>query len=462
MTPATSDRISGSVSSVDISFVQEDWMPSTTTRKVEQSRRLQQRAESMIPGGVNSPVRAFRSVGGDPPFIVRGKVSHIWDADENEFIDYIGSWGPLILGHAEPGVLDAIVGAACNGTSFGASTPSEADLAELVLSAFPQMQKVRFVSSGTEATMSAIRLARAYTKRKYIVKFEGCYHGHADALLVKAGSGVATLGIAGSAGVPDEFIQFTLALPFNDIKAVEYAFTKFKHQIACVIVEPVVGNMGCVPAADDYLVALRLITEREKAVLIFDEVMTGFRLAFGGAQELYSIRPDLTTMGKIIGGGLPVGAYGGPDEIMNLVAPLGPMYQAGTLSGNPLAMAAGCAMLKQLRDRKEEIYPRLEKLSGMLVEGVSAAAKDAGVTLCANRVGSMFTWFFTAGPVTNWETASKSNTEQFGRFFRAMLDSGVYLPPSQYEAAFLGAAHTEDDVARTIEVANGAMAAVKG
>jgi glutamate-1-semialdehyde 2,1-aminomutase len=412
----------------------------------------------MIPGGVNSPVRAFRSVGGDPPFIVRGKGSHIWDADENEYIDYIGSWGPLILGHAEAGVLDAIVSAACNGTSFGASTPSEADLAELVLSAFPQMQKVRFVSSGTEATMSAIRLARAYTKRKYIVKFEGCYHGHADALLVKAGSGVATLGIAGSAGVPDEFIQFTLALPFNDIKAVEYAFNKFKHQIACVIVEPVVGNMGCVPAADDYLVALRLITEREKAVLIFDEVMTGFRLAFGGAQELYSIRPDLTTMGKIIGGGLPVGAYGGPDEIMNLVAPLGPMYQAGTLSGNPLAMAAGCAMLKQLRDRKEEIYPRLEKLSGMLVEGVSAAAKDAGVTLCANRVGSMFTWFFTGGPVTNWESASKSNTEKFGRFFRAMLDSGVYLPPSQYEAAFLSATHTQEDVARTIEAAKAAFA----
>jgi glutamate-1-semialdehyde 2,1-aminomutase len=433
-------------------------MPSTTARKVEQSRRLQQRAESMIPGGVNSPVRAFRSVGGDPPFIVRGKGSHIWDADENEYIDYIGSWGPLILGHAEAGVLDAIVSAACNGTSFGASTPSEADLAELVLSAFPQMQKVRFVSSGTEATMSAIRLARAYTKRKYIVKFEGCYHGHADALLVKAGSGVATLGIAGSAGVPDEFIQFTLALPFNDIKAVEYAFNKFKHQIACVIVEPVVGNMGCVPAADDYLVALRLITEREKAVLIFDEVMTGFRLAFGGAQELYSIRPDLTTMGKIIGGGLPVGAYGGPDEIMNLVAPLGPMYQAGTLSGNPLAMAAGCAMLKQLRDRKEEIYPRLEKLSGMLVEGVSAAAKDAGVTLCANRVGSMFTWFFTGGPVTNWESASKSNTEKFGRFFRAMLDSGVYLPPSQYEAAFLSATHTQEDVARTIEAAKAAFA----
>ena len=268
-------------------------MPSTTSRKVEQSRRLQQRAESMIPGGVNSPVRAFGSVGGDPPFIVRGKGSHIWDADENEYIDYVGSWGPLILGHAAPDVLDAIVGAACNGTSFGASTPAEADLAELVLAAFPAMQKVRFVSSGTEATMSAIRLARAYTKRKYIVKFEGCYHGHSDSLLVKAGSGVATLGIPGSAGVPEEFIQFTLALPFNDIKAVEYAFQKFKHQIACVIVEPVVGNMGCVPGADDYLVALRLITERERSVLIFDEVMTGFRVAYGGAQELYNIRPDL-------------------------------------------------------------------------------------------------------------------------------------------------------------------------
>jgi glutamate-1-semialdehyde 2,1-aminomutase len=437
-------------------------MASATSRKVEQSRRLQQRAESMIPGGVNSPVRAFRAVGGDPAFFVRGKGSHIWDADENEYIDYVGSWGPLILGHAEAGVLDAIVGAACNGTSFGASTPSEADLAELVISAFPHVQKVRFVSSGTEATMSAIRLARAYTKRKYIVKFEGCYHGHADALLVKAGSGVATLGIPGSAGVPEEFIQFTLALPFNNIKALEYAFQRFKHQIACVIVEPVVGNMGCVAAGDDYLLALRMITEREKAVLIFDEVMTGFRLGFGGAQELYSIRPDLTTMGKIIGGGLPVGAYGGPDEIMNLVAPLGPMYQAGTLSGNPLAMAAGCATLKHLRDHKEEIYPRLEKLSEQMVSGVVQAAKDAGVTLCANRVGSMFTWFFTEGPVTDWESASKSNTEQFGRFFRAMLDNGVYLPPSQYEAAFLSAAHTEEDVARTINAAKIALPAAHG
>ena len=432
-------------------------MPLTTSRKTEQSRRFQQRAESMIPGGVNSPVRGFSSVGGDPPFIVRGKGSHIWDADENEYVDYIGSWGPLLLGHAEPSVLDAIVGAACNGTSFGASTPSEADLAELVLSAFPHMQKVRFVSSGTEATMSAIRLARAYTKRKYIIKFEGCYHGHADCLLVKAGSGVATLGIPGSAGVPEEFTQFTLALPFNNLMAVEHAFHKFKHEIACVIVEPVVGNMGCVPAADDYLVGLRLITERERSVLIFDEVMTGFRLAFGGAQELYNIRPDLTTMGKIIGGGLPVGAYGGPAEMMDLVAPLGPMYQAGTLSGNPLAMAAGCSMLRQLRERKSEIYPRLDKLSGELVEGVSQAAKDAGVKLTHNRVGSMFTWFFTPEPVTNWDSASKSNTQAFGKFFRSMLDQGIYLPPSQYEAAFLSTAHTEEDIQRTIAAAREAF-----
>ena len=436
-------------------------MPSTTSRKVEESRRLQQRAESMIPGGVNSPVRAFGAVGGEPPFIVRGKGAHVWDADENEYIDYIGSWGPLILGHAEPGVLDAILGAACNGTSFGASTPSEADLAELVLSAFPGMQKLRFVSSGTEATMSAIRLARAYTKRKYIIKFEGCYHGHSDSLLVKAGSGMATLGIPGSAGVPEEFIQFTVALPFNNLSVVEHAFQKFKHQIACVIVEPVVGNMGCVPAADDYLVGLRMITERERAVLIFDEVMTGFRVAFGGAQELYNIRPDLTTMGKIIGGGLPVGAYGGPKEIMDLVAPVGPMYQAGTLSGNPLAMAAGLATINHLRDHKAEIYPRLEKLSGELVEGVAAAAKEAGVAISHNRVGSMFTWFFQKGPVTDWDSAAKSNTEAFGKFFRAMLDSGVYLPPSQYEAAFLGAAHSQEDVQKTIAAAKDAFAAAK-
>lgn len=422
------------------------------SRKVEQSRKLQTRAEKVIPGGVNSPVRAFRSVGGDPPFIVRGEGSHLWDADDNEYIDYIGSWGPQILGHAFPPVVEAVIAAARKGTSFGASTPAEADLAELVLSAFPRMQKVRFVSSGTEATMSAIRLARAYTKRKYIVKFEGCYHGHADALLVKAGSGVATLGIPGSAGVPEEFTQFTLALPFNDVEALEKAFSKFKHQIACVIVEPVVGNMGCVPPASGYLEALRAITKNNGTVLIFDEVMTGFRLAFGGAQELFSMTPDLTTMGKIIGGGLPVGAYGGASEIMDLVAPLGPMYQAGTLSGNPLAMAAGCATLTYLRAHKE-IYDKLDQLSGQLVSGVAAAAKDAGVAMTYNRVGSMFTWFFTAGLVTDWDSAAKCDTAAFGQFFRSMLDSGVYLPPSQFEAAFLGAAHTSEDIEQTIAAA---------
>ena len=429
------------------------------TRKLDQSRKLQKRAEMLIPGGVNSPVRAFRAVGGDPPFVVRGQGSHIWDADDNEYIDYIGSWGPLILGHAAPVVNEAVAAAMRKGTSFGASTPAEADLAELVISAFPHMQKVRFVSSGTEATMSAIRLARAYTRRKFIVKFEGCYHGHADALLVKAGSGVATLGIPGSAGVPEEFTQFTLALPYNDTDALEEAFKKFKGQIACVIVEPVVGNMGCVPPARGYLEAVRAVTSNDGAVLIFDEVMTGFRLAFGGAQELYTIKPDLTTMGKIIGGGLPVGAYGGPSEIMDLVAPLGPMYQAGTLSGNPLAMAAGYAQLRYLKEHRD-IYEKLGKLSADLVAGVAAAAKSAGVPMTHNRVGSMFTWFFTKGPVTDWDSASKSDTEAFGRFFRNMLDAGVYLPPSQYEAAFLSAAHTEEDVKKTVAAARQAFALV--
>jgi glutamate-1-semialdehyde 2,1-aminomutase len=429
------------------------------SRKIEQSRRLQKRAEKVIPGGVNSPVRAFGSVGGDPPFIVRGHGSHIWDADQNEYIDYIGSWGPLILGHASPVVLEALAAAMRNGTSFGASTPVEADLAEVVISAFPQMQKVRFVSSGTEATMSAIRLARAYTKRKYIVKFEGCYHGHADALLVKAGSGVATLGIPGSAGVPEEFTQFTLALPYNDTDALEEAFKKFKQQIACVILEPVVGNMGCVPPARGYLEAVRAVTANDGALLIFDEVMTGFRLAFGGAQERYSIQPDLTTLGKIIGGGLPVGAYGGPASIMDMVAPLGPMYQAGTLSGNPLAMAAGYAQLRYLREHKE-IYRQIEDLSGELVAGVAGAAKAAGIPMTYNRVGSMFTWFFTLGPVTDWNSAAKSDTAAFGRFFRNLLEQGVYLPPSQFEAAFLSAAHTHEDVEKTIAAAKNAFAMV--
>jgi glutamate-1-semialdehyde 2,1-aminomutase len=429
-------------------------------RKTEQSRKLQRRAERLIPGGVNSPVRAFRSVGGDPLYIVRGQGSHIWDADGNDYIDYVGSWGPLILGHAAPVVIEAVIETARKGTSFGASTPAEADLAELVISAFPHMQKVRFVSSGTEATMSAIRLARGYTKRKYIVKFEGCYHGHSDALLVKAGSGVATLGIPGSAGVPEEFTQFTLALPFNDICALDQAFEKFKHQIACVIVEPVVGNMGCVPPDRGYLEALRAITKHDQSLLIFDEVMTGFRLAFGGAQELYGIQPDLTTMGKIIGGGLPVGAYGGASEIMDMVAPLGPVYQAGTLSGNPVAMAAGYATVSYLRDHKD-IYAKLDKTAAEVVAGVAAAAKDARVAMCHNRVGSMFTWFFADGPVTDWTSAAKSDAEAFGRFFHAMLENGIYLPPSQYEAAFLGAAHSERDVQQTITAAKQAFAGVE-
>jgi len=432
-------------------------------RKLDESRRLQKRAEQLIPGGVNSPVRAFKAVECDAPFLVRGLGSHVWDADGNEYIDYVGSWGPLILGHADPGVLDAILGAVGNGTSFGASTPAEADLAELVVEAFPHVEKIRFVSSGTEATMSAIRLARAHTKRKYIVKFEGCYHGHADALLVKAGSGIATLGIPGSAGVLEEVSQFTIALPFNDTEALEQACSKYRHQIACVIVEPVVGNMGCVPANGGYLANLRTITQRENTVLIFDEVMTGFRVAYGGAQELYGIKPDLTTFGKIIGGGLPVGAYGGPSEIMDLVAPLGPMYQAGTLSGNPLAMAAGIAQVKHLRDKKTKIYPRLEALSAKLVEGVAAAAKDAGVPLTFNRVGSMFTWFLTPDPVTDWDSASKSDLAAFGRFFRAMLDAGIYLPPSQFEAAFLSAAHSAEDIEKTIgAAAKSAFTAAKG
>jgi len=430
-------------------------------RKTEVSRRLQKRAEKLIPGGVNSPVRAFRAVGGDAPFIVRGTGSRIWDADDNEYIEYLGSWGPLILGHAAPEVVEAIIEAARKGTSFGASTPTEADLAEMVAAAFPKVEKIRFVSSGTEATMSAIRLARAHTKRKYIVKFEGCYHGHADALLVKAGSGVATLGIPGSAGVPEEFTQFTLALRFNSIEVLEQAFSKFKDQIACVIVEPVVGNMGCVPPGPGYLKALREITKRNGTLLIFDEVMTGFRLALGGAQELYGIAPDLTTLGKIIGGGLPVGAYGGPPEIMDLVAPLGPMYQAGTLSGNPLAMAAGIATLGYLMANRGEIYPRLESLSADLVKGVSEAAREAGVGLTANRVGSMFTWFFTHKTVTDWESAATSDTDAFGKFFRSMLNSGIYLPPSQFEAAFLSSVHTEEDVQETVAAAREAFAGMQ-
>jgi glutamate-1-semialdehyde 2,1-aminomutase len=429
---------------------------STAATTRERSRQLHQRASRVIPGGVDSPVRAFKSVGGEPPYIVRGKGARIWDADGNDYLDYVGSWGPLILGHAFPSVVEAVERANRDGASFGACTPAEAELAEAVIDAFPSMDKIRFVSSGTEATMSAIRLARAFTARKYIVKFEGCYHGHADSLLVKAGSGVATLGIPGSAGVLDEQAQFTLALPFNSRQAVEEAFAKFKDQIACVIVEPVVGNMGCVPPAQGYLEFLRSITAQHGTVLILDEVMTGFRLSFGGAQALYKIKPDLTTLGKIIGGGLPVGAYGGRGELMDMIAPLGPVYQAGTLSGNPLAMAAGIAMLRELKAR-QEIYQQLDQRTAALVDGVLAAAKIKGVAMTANRVGSMFTWFFQPGQVHDWDTAAKSDTQAFGRFHRAMLESGIYLPPSQYEAIFMSAAHSENDIQQTIAAAEHAI-----
>lgn len=416
------------------------------------SKELHARATRIIPGGVNSPVRAFKSVGGEPPYIVRGQGSRIWDADGNEYIDYVGSWGPLILGHSHPAVVDAVEGANRAGTSFGACTPVEAELAEEVIQAVPSIEKIRFVSSGTEATMSAIRLARAFTKRKYIIKFEGCYHGHADALLVKAGSGVATLGIPGSAGVLEEQARFTLALPFNNEAAVEEAFAKLNDQIACVIVEPVVGNMGCVPPHEGYLQFLRAITAQHGAVLIFDEVMTGFRLSLGGAQQLYGIKPDLTTLGKIIGGGLPVGAYGGREDIMEMIAPLGPVYQAGTLSGNPLAMAAGLATLRELK-RNPAIYTQLEQRTAALVDGVLDVAKKRGVPLSANRVGSMFTWFFQPGPVFDWDTAAKSDTRAFAEFHRGMLERGIYLPPSQFEAVFTSAAHSEEDIERTIEAA---------
>jgi glutamate-1-semialdehyde 2,1-aminomutase len=430
-----------------------------THARGEKSRALQQRAERVIPGGVDSPVRAFSAVGGAPPFIVRGEGARIWDADGNEYIDYIGSWGPLILGHAAPEVVEAVIAAARNGTSFGASSPLEVDLAEAVLAAYPSMEKVRFVSSGTEATMSAIRLARAATGRKRIVKFEGCYHGHADSLLVKAGSGVATLGIPGSAGVPEELAQLTLALPYNDSEALEAAFKRHSGEIACVIVEPVVGNMGCVPPAPGYLETLRDLTSRHAALLIFDEVMTGFRLALGGAQQLFTIKPDLTTLGKIIGGGLPVGAYGGPARLMDMVAPLGPVYQAGTLSGNPIAMAAGLATINALCEQPET-YSRLQQLTSALVAGVLDAGKEAGVQLIANHVGSMFTLFFTAHPVNDWPSAAKCDTQAFATFHRAMLHAGVYLPPSQFEAAFMSAAHTEEDVEATIAAARESLSAV--
>jgi glutamate-1-semialdehyde 2,1-aminomutase len=428
-------------------------IPVSSKRQLNRSAALQRRAEQFLPGGVDSPVRAFRAVGGDPPFAVKGEGAYLWDADGNRYLDYFGSWGPMILGHAFPPAVEAIQRAAANSASFGASTPAEGDLAELVVDAYPTIEKLRFVSSGTEATMSAIRLARAFTGRDYIIKFEGCYHGHSDGLLVKAGSGVATFGIPGSAGVPEEIVHFTLALPFNDISAVEAAFAAHRGEIACVILEPVVGNMGCVPPEDGYLQALRDITKQEHALLIFDEVMTGFRVAYGGAQELYDIQPDITTLGKIIGGGLPCGAFGARAEIMNLLAPLGPVYQAGTLSGNPLAMAAGIATVGYLKEHRGEVYAKLEALSAAVANGVVSEAAKADIPVVTNRVGAMFTWFFTNSRVRDFDTASTSNTTAFASFHRAMLDQGVWLPPSQFEAAFLSTAHTMEDVTFTVDAA---------
>jgi glutamate-1-semialdehyde 2,1-aminomutase len=424
------------------------------------SQGLQRRAERYLPGGVNSPVRAFRAVGGDPPFVARAQGAHLWDADGNRYLDYFGSWGPMILGHAHPLVVEAIRRAAERGASFGASTAQEANLAELVIAAVPSIEKLRFVSSGTEATMSAIRVARAFTKRKYVIKFEGCYHGHSDGLLVKAGSGLATFGLPGSAGVPEEIAHWTLALPFNDLPALQEAFAQHPDEIACVIVEPVVGNMGCVAPAAGYLEGLRRITQEAGSLLIFDEVMTGFRLALGGAQQVFGVDPDLTCLGKIIGGGVPCAVFGGKARMMDLLAPLGPVYQAGTLSGNPLAMAAGVATLHYLAGHQEEVYGGLERHTAAVATGIAGAAEEAGVAVETNRVGSMVTWFFTGGPVTDFNTAAASDTEAFGRFHRAMLDQGVWLPPSQFEAAFLSAAHTDADIAFTVEAARKALAAM--
>jgi glutamate-1-semialdehyde 2,1-aminomutase len=403
-------------------------------------------AQKLIPGGVNSPVRAFRGVGGTPPFIARGHGSRIYDVDGNEYIDYVLSWGPLILGHCFPPVMDALREVLTIGTSFGAPTEREVELAELIHECVPSIEMVRLVNSGTEATMSALRVARGFTGRDLTIKFEGCYHGHVDSLLVKAGSGMATLGIADAAGVPEAFAATTIALPFNSIAAVESAFREHGAKIAAVIVEPVVGNMGCVPPVPGFLEAQREITAKYGALLIFDEVMTGFRLALGGAQERFGIRPDLTTLGKIAGGGLPLAAYGGRADIMNKIAPTGPIYQAGTLSGNPMAVSAGIAMLRYLKSHPE-VYEIVEDRAAQLTAHV-----PDGITV--NRVGSMFTFFFTPGPVTDWESAKRADTGRFRQFFHWMLDRGIYLAPSQFEAGFLSAAHTEQDVARTVETAH--------
>lgn len=428
---------------------------------MSKSQILWQRAQTFLPGGVNSPVRAWRSVKGQPVFIERAQGAKIYDADGREYIDYVCSWGPMIVGHAHPEVVEAIKKAAEKGTSFGAPTEIEVALAELVTQAFPSIEKVRMVNSGTEATMSAVRLARAYTGRDKIIKFDGCYHGHADSFLVKAGSGLATLGIPASPGVPADLTKHTISLPYNDLKAVEESFAKMGNEIACVIVEPVAGNMGVVLPEERFLAGLREITQKNGSLLIFDEVITGFRVSWGGVQAFYGIEPDLTCLGKIIGGGLPVGAYGGKKEIMSLIAPEGQVYQAGTLSGNPLAMAAGLATLKILQ--RPGVYEALEQKAKQLTEGIKQAAQEVGLNIQLNRIASMFSLFFEPkAPVKDYESVLKTNAEMFIQYFYGMLKRGIYLAPSAYEAAFVSLAHTETDIENTIQAARETFKEIRG
>ncbi len=417
-----------------------------------------QRAKRVIPGGVNSPARAFGGVGGEPLFFARGKGAYLYDLDGNRYVDYIGSWGPMIVGHAHEAVVAAIEEAASRGTSFGAPTEAESELAEMIVEAVPSVEKVRLVSSGTEATMSAIRLARGFTGRDVIVKFAGNYHGHVDSLLVAAGSSAATLGVPNSPGVTAGTTRDTLVLEYNDVAGLEAGFDERGGQIAGVILEPVVGNMGCVVPSTKFLSALRSLTTQHGALLIFDEVMTGFRVAYGGAQSLFDVTPDLTTLGKIVGGGLPVGAYGGRADIMDHILPAGKVFQAGTLSGNPLATAAGIATLKLLRNG--EAYERLERLAARLEAGLRAAATETGTAHHIARVGSMMTFFFQTGPVRNWPEASRSDTKKYASYFWGMIDRGVYLPCSQYEALFISTAHTDEDIDQTTDAARGALIAL--
>jgi glutamate-1-semialdehyde 2,1-aminomutase len=425
---------------------------------ITKSISLFQEAQTLLPGGVDSPVRAFRAVGGQPLFIERGEGVYLYDVDGNRYIDYVLSWGPLITGHAHPKVVEAIQQAACKGTSYGAPSPLEIELAKSVMEFMPNIEMIRFVNSGTEATMSALRLARAYTKRDKIIKFDGCYHGHADLLLVQAGSGVATLGLPDSPGVPANTVKDTLVADFNHLDSVEALFKKYPDQIAAIIVEPVAGNMGVVPPQPGFLEGLRALTEREGSLLIFDEVMTGFRVHKGGAQTLYNIQPDLTTLGKVIGGGLPVGAYGGKKEIMQLVAPAGPMYQAGTLAGNPLAMSAGLAALDLIRS--EECWESLDQAAGRLEAGIASAAKKAGIPIQQTRAGTMFKTFFSETRPVDWNTVKVADKVRFGKFFMKMLENGVYLAPSQFEAGFISIAHDDEAIDATIAAAELAMNAL--